>query len=274
MEPNRARAKALGQQAVRILEAGQYTNRRGETVFLADAVARSVAGTCSYPPEVAVAETHSLTWETVFEVRNESTLAAARRLHSGGLRPAALNFASARSPGGGFLNGARAQEESLARCSGLYACLVDQPMYPFHRARQDALYTHYVIYSPDVPVFCDDKGEFLDSFYLCSFLTSPAVNAKVILAEEPHRRSEIREVMAERIRKVLAVAVCHHHDALVLGAWGCGVFGNDCAEIAELFQQALSGPFHGAFRHVLFAVLDSSPNQKFIGPFHKVWAGQ
>src|SRR5207253_843688 len=100
----------------------------------------------------------------------ETTLASARRLVAAGQRPAALNFASAKHPGGGFLNGALAQEESLARSSALYACLVGNPMYTFHQAQSDALYTDYAIYSPDVPVFRGDDGALLPEPYLCSFI--------------------------------------------------------------------------------------------------------
>ena len=89
---------------------------------------------------------------------NATTLEVARGLADEGHRVAALNFASARNPGGGFLTGARAQEESLARASGLYAMLLDDPMYDHHRSRKDPLYTAWVIYSPDVPVFRLDEG--------------------------------------------------------------------------------------------------------------------
>src|SRR5262245_29919972 len=59
---------------------------------------------------------------TVFEVVNESTLSGIARVLSLGQGPvAALNFASAKNPGGGFLNGSNAQEESLARSSALHA---------------------------------------------------------------------------------------------------------------------------------------------------------
>ena len=202
---------------------------------------------------------------------NETTLVAARRLIAAGYRPAALNFASARHPGGGFLNGARAQEESLARSSGLYACLVGNAMYDLHEARRDAMYTDYVIYSPDVPVFRDDNGTLLAEPYLCSFITSPAVNAKVVLEREPSRRAEIPKVMWRRILKVLAVAAIHGHQALVLGAWGCGAFGNDSREIAGLFQRALAEDFRDVFAQVVFAVTDWSKERRFIGPFCEVF---
>src|SRR6185436_15287898 len=160
---------------------------------------------------------------------------AARRR---GAAPAALNFASAKHPGGGFLTGALAQEESLARSSGLYACLVS-----------------YAIYSPDVPVFRDDTGHLLPQPYSCSFITAPAVNAKVVLDRDRARRPEVRAAMYERVERVLGIAAAHGHPALVLGAWGCGVFGNDPQQIAELFAAALHGPFRGVFATVVFAVL-------------------
>ena len=64
----------------------------------------------------------------------------------------------------------------------------------------------------------------------------------VVLDRDPGRRPAVREAMRERVAKVLAVAAHHGHTELVLGAWGCGVFGNDGREIAELFRDALAGP--------------------------------
>ena len=75
--------------------------------------------------------------------------------------------------------------------------------------------------------------------------------------------------MDERVGRVLAVAALHGHEVLVLGAWGCGVFRNDPAMIADLFQAALAGRFRGAFTHVVFAVLDASGET--IGSFEQVF---
>ncbi len=271
MPMRRTTAARLGRETVPILEAGRYTNPAGETVEIADLVERATTGTCSYPPGVSLPRAPLSDRETRFEVTNESTLAAAQRLVEAGYRPAALNFASAKHPGGGFLGGARAQEESLARSSGLYACLAGRPMYDFHRAGSDALYSDYAIYSPDVPVFRDDDGTLLAQPYLCSFITAPAVNAKVVLERDRGRRTEIRDAMEMRIRKVLAIGAAHGHTVLVLGAWGCGVFGNDTREVAELFQRAFAYHFGGVFETIIFAVLDWSEEARFIGPFQKLF---
>ena len=269
---NRNRAAELGQETVRIIEAGGYRAPSGAAIDMRDALRRAQAGTRSYPPEHALPMPLPFDGATAVEVVNETTLAAALRLVQRGHRPVALNFASAKHPGGGFLSGARAQEESLARSSGLYACLRDHPMYERHRAQHDAMYTSYAIYSPDVPVFRDDDGTLREEPFLCSFITAPAVNAQVVLQRQPSARPAIRAAMEERVTRVLAIAAAEGHTDLVLGAWGCGVFGNDTEEIASLFHEALQGPFRGVFSDIVFAVLDFSPHEPTIGPFRRLFA--
>jgi uncharacterized protein (TIGR02452 family) len=271
MHINRDRAAALGRETMEILERGWYTSPAGQRVEIAGLVRRAVEGTISYPPGSPLPEPRPGDLDTALEVTDETTLAAARRLVADGYRPAALNFASAKNPGGGFLSGARAQEESLARSSALVACLDGNPMYDFHRQRHDPLYTDYVLYSPDVPVFRDDEGVLLKEPCLCTFLTAPAPNAGVALERDPGRRPEITRALERRVRKVLAIGQGHGHSALVLGAWGCGVYKNDPAEVAGLFSEALRGPFRGAFERVVFAVVDWSADRRTISPFERMF---
>ena len=189
----------------------------------------------------------------------------------------ALNFASARNPGGGFLGGSQAQEESLARASGLYACINPlQGMYEANRRCPTCLYTDHMTYSPAVPVFRDDEDRLLDRPYPVSFVTAPAVNAGVVRAREPGNAVRIEEVMLGRMEKVLALAVVHGHEVLVLGAWGCGVFANDPGQVAGWFARLLAddGPYRTAFRRVGFAVLDRSPARGTIGPFERHFAAE
>ena len=248
---NRKRASELGRETVAIVEARRYTTEAGKDVEIGPLVRRAVESSKTYPPGYELPLPASSGRTPVINVANETTLVAAHRLVDDGYRPAALNFASAKNPGGGFLSGARAQEESLARSSALFACLDGNPMYEFHRTRRDPKYTDYAIYSPDVPVIRADDGTLLDEPYLCSFITCPAVNAKVVLKRDPSRRSEIRKAMDTRVNKVLAIAAIHGHEALVLGAWGCGVFGNDGREIADLM--GMLTPFH-AYRRINVAL--------------------
>ncbi|HEX9146550.1 MAG TPA: TIGR02452 family protein [Candidatus Binatia bacterium] len=261
-------AVQFGSEAVHIIESGQYSTPSGRKVNIADLLKRSVEGTQSYPPDSPLADTEtSRNYRTEFEVENETTLAAAQRLLRLGHNPVALNFASATHPGGGFVSGARAQEEYLARSSGLYTCLKNNPMYQFHMWNYDPLYSDYAIYSPAVPVFRDDEGLLLEQPYTVAIITSPAVNAaKLDIA----RHAEIGPAMWQRILKVLAIGILHGHDSIILGAWGCGAFGNDPNEIAALFERALGENFNGAYRRVVFAILDWSAEKRFIGPFRSI----
>ena len=265
---SREKAAAYGSETVEIIRQGKCTTPSGQAVSIADDLERSVRGTVSYPPDATVPESASGSNKTNIEIKNETTLSAATHLLVSGYKPVVLNFASATHPGGGFLSGALAQEEYLARSSGLFACLENNPMYGFHRARRDSIYTDYVIYSPDVPVFRSDDGSLLENPYVISIITSPAVNAKYVQTE---RRAEILTAMWSRILRVLSVGRLHSHDSIVLGAWGCGAFGNDPTEIAKLFRRALEENFKGAYERVVFAIVDWSPEQRFIGPFHNIF---
>jgi uncharacterized protein (TIGR02452 family) len=218
-------------------------------------VAAAVAGTRLYRPDDPIASPAPLTALPAVEVTNETTLAAAYRL---GGDVACLNFASARNPGGGFRTGAQAQEESLARSSALYPCLCAAgDFYAYHRAHPELTYTDRVIYSPAVPVFRDDRGDLLPEPYPVSFLTAAAPNRLAIERNQPHLLPEVPAVLARRAARVLRVAGAHGHRRLVLGAWGCGVFGNDPAVVADVFAAALhDSPW---FDEVVFAVLDRQP---------------
>jgi len=285
MSHSRKKAAQVAEDTVECLRVGRYINGAGAHVPLRPLIDAAEDGTVTYPPdeplppfsppvlgcsadsEVGGAFTTRET-PTVFEVVNDTTLAAARKLVGEGFRPVALNFASARNPGGGFLNGARAQEESLCRASSLYSCIAGNDLYRHHAPLPGGWYTNYAIYSPDVPVFKDDEGNPLDEPYLCAFVTAPAVNAGVYVKDhKPERLDTVRDEMRARVEKVLAIMAGHGHDAAVLGAWGCGVFKNDPETIAELFAQSLRGRFANVFAKVVFAVL--TPDDDAIRPFRE-----
>ena len=61
---------------------------------------------------------------------------------------------------------------------------------------------------------------------------------------------------------------------LVLGAWGCGAFGNDPARTARDFHGALAGAFAGAFEEVVFAIADWSPGRRYLAPFRDLFAAR
>ncbi len=269
-------AAALAHETVQILDAGYYVAPSGRRVEIGEAVRRAVAQTVAYPPDAqlpAVQATFQATGQaTRFEVCNETTLAAAERLARAGNRVVALNFASAKRPGGGFLNGALAQEESLARASALFACLNGNVMYAYHRHLGNSLYSNYAIYSPDVPVIRAHEETLLEEPYLCSFISAPAPNAHAAANRHARKQPAIRSALRERITKILSLGAGHGHDTIILGAWGCGVFNNDPNVVAMFFHDALAGDYRGVFRTVVFAVLDATPDARMISPFCRLFA--
>ncbi|MEU5564809.1 TIGR02452 family protein [Micromonospora musae] len=247
-----SRLREIARQSVAIAESGRYRSGSGVEVDLGEAVPAAVAGTRQHLPDDVLVPPMAAVGAGVVEVTYETTLQAARRLGSGA---AALVFASAKNPGGGFLGGARAQEESIARSSALYPCLLAAPsFYAFHRAQRDLRYSDRVIYSPGVPVFRDDKGVLLDEPYRTSFLTAAAPNLGAIVRNQPEHASDVPSVLARRARRVLEVAAAHGHRRIVLGAWGCGVFRNDPATVAGAFAEALRAV--ARFDLVVFAIRD------------------
>ncbi|MGP0063958.1 MAG: TIGR02452 family protein [Isosphaeraceae bacterium] len=278
---SRSKRAETARETLEILESGHYLARTGNRVTIGDRLAAARTRSILYTPDRH--DDVSRQCEpillgcidrapTAFEVVNATTLHASRELlrDDPSARVLALNFASAKNPGGGFLNGSQAQEESLARASGLYACIAPlQAMYEANRGSSSCLYTEHMIYSPDVPVFRDDDDTLLEEPYAVSFVTAPAVNAGVVREKEPRNVARIEPVMLARIEKVLSLAVVNGHDVLVLGAWGCGVFRNDPAEVAVGFARHLNGEgrFRSAFRKVVFAVLDRTHDRSIIGPF-------
>ncbi|MGV9350716.1 TIGR02452 family protein [Streptomyces spiralis] len=251
-----ARLRGIAQQTEQIVMAGAYRAAEGREVRIAAAVEAAREGTRVYGPEPVPVPRWTPVGTSV-EVTGESSLAAARRLS--GPPVAVLNFASARNPGGGYLNGAQAQEEAVCRASALHTCLLGaKEFYDHHRAHRDPLYSDRVIHSPAVPVFRDDGHRLLDEPYTAGFLTAAAPNAGVVLRDAPERAGELPHALAVRAERVLETAAAHGYRRLVLGAWGCGVFRNDPAQVAGAFRALLTpgGRFADAFEHVVFGVLD------------------
>lgn len=264
----------LAKETLSILEAGNYTPQDGKPVSIRSAQKACERGTVLYTPEslARLEKPESNRRSTRFEVSNETTLQAARRLkqEESLANVACLNFASAKNAGGGFLSGSQAQEESLARSSGLYRSQGRaRPFYDENRDCGTCLYTDHIIYSPEVPVIRDDQGQLLHEPYTLSIITAPAVNAGALRTKEPDKVEEIEPAMRRRADYVLGVAKTNGCEHLVLGAWGCGVFENDPQQVAGIFAALLlnGGPYAGAFTTVVFAVPDRSEDQATIGPF-------
>ncbi|KAF9047608.1 hypothetical protein BJ165DRAFT_1414800 [Panaeolus papilionaceus] len=178
-----------------------------------------------------------------------------------------LNFASAKNPGGGFIKGASAQEESLARSSTIYSSLMTDPAQTFYKThRHDpkkGYYSHAMIYSPKVLFFRADNGDWKPPI-AAEVVTSCAVNAGVVrryLREESSEdETGIDEAMHERMARVLYLFERHGVRNLVLGSFGTGVFKNKVGMVARVWKELLVGDkarFRSSFDRVDIAIIDN-----------------
>lgn len=269
--------KGIAKETLSILEEGKFTTPSGQVVDFSIEQQAAEKGTKLYNPN-NVNELLQLlqpeadgTRNPVIEVTDETTQVAAHRLvHDEGCSDLVLlNYASARNPGGGFINGAKAQEEDLARCSGLYLCQLKQPAYyEMNRAYDSLRYTDHMIYAPNVPWFRTRSRELLEYFFLASVITAPAPNAGQVLRRDAEAWPEIEKALRRRAGYVLAVARDNGHRSLLLGAWGCGVFRNSASMVADAFGQWLDDiRFRGCFDRVTFGVYDPSKHHETLKVF-------
>lgn len=269
--------KGTATQTLDIIDAGYFIAPDGRRVDIQPALTKAIEGTKLYTPEQASATLERLTFSSSnppkIEVTDETTqIAAGRLVQSEGVADLALlNFASAMNQGGGFINGAKAQEEDLCRCSGLYPCLLAQPdYYKANRSHDSAIYTDHLIYSPNVPWFRTRSRDQPDRLFLASVITAPAPNAGAVLTRDPGAGDEIEAALRRRAGFVLGVAADNGHRTVLLGAWGCGVFRNDPALVADAFGKWLESPIYaGVFDRVVFAIYDRGGTRPTLTAFQQ-----
>ena len=201
---------------------------------------------------------------------NISTVEAIRILSQEGKTDiGVLNFASAKNPGGGFLNGAIAQEESLAVSGALYPTLTaHEEYYTENRKHKSMMYLDYGIYSPEVLFFRDESFRLTQTPVKASVLTLPAVNMGQVLlkGEDPE---EAKRVMRRRMKLALGIFAEQKAKHLVLGAYGCGVFRNDPGQVAAWWRELLEEGMGQYFDSIFHAVLDRSRDQSCIRAFRE-----
>ncbi len=267
--------KNIAQETLRILDKGRYTSPSGKTIEFLSEQHAAVKGAILYTPEqgsnLLRIQNPCSGGKPAIEVTPETTQVAAYRLihHEGYHDLVLLNYASARNPGGGFLNGAKAQEEDLTRCSGLYPCLLTQPRYyEYNRAHSSLLYSDHMIYAPSVPWFRTRNRELLEDVFLASVITAPAPNAGQVLRRDAGAWPDIETALRRRAGIVLAIAREQEHRTVLLGAWGCGVFRNQPNMVADAFGSWLARPeFRGCFDRVVFAVYDPGRHKNALRAF-------
>ncbi len=121
------------------------------------------------------------------------------------------------------------------------------------------------VFSRNITIFRDTEANgyvLLDTPWHANFIAVAACNLKY------HERGEhipeyVVETTLNKIRTILRIAYTHQQTRLVLGAFGCGAFGNPPQHMAELFAQCLHEPeFNGRFKEIYFAILPDHNDRK------------
>ncbi|WBR14990.1 hypothetical protein pkur_cds_816 [Pandoravirus kuranda] len=210
----------------------------------------------------------------VCEVVRGDCLAAAIALKTErGLNPAVLNMASSRRPGGGYKTGAAAQEENIFRRSNYFQSLEDPQRIDRQRTWHYPLGPLCGVYSPLVMVFRGPEDEgypFLDRPVPLDFIAVAAIAKPTVrVLEDGTQRlgQSDADLMRAKIALILDIALAHGHDSVVLGAFGCGAFGNPPEHVALLFREVLStDAYRCRFKHICFAIFDDHNARKAHNP--------
>lgn len=161
-----------------------------------------------------------------------------------------LNFASAKNPGGGFLSGSMAQEEALCHASTLYPQLKDSLMYSENRAAHLDGYYNDAMNVSETFFLRDGTGAYVAPTPACTVVTSAAVNVSSLRNVD---MCQVEMVMRKRMEGILRMFIHCGCTTLVLGAYGCGVFGNDPYMVAGIWKDLLQ-EYGGHFDEVIFAI--------------------
>lgn len=216
-------------------------------------------------------------------LRTADTLVAARetvqtrgnRTTNMPTRVAILNMASPLSPGGGFFNGANSQEESLCMRTTVLPSLKDE----YYRLPEVG-----AIYTPDVLVFRDEtakevlnkKDRWFVDFITAAMLRQPDTERDEMTGRSNFVHEQDRELVLRKMRMILRICQAKGIDRIILGAWGCGAYGNPLGEVAAAWRKVLipkdrrqkrknhssPEPWHG-IEEIVFAIKDRGMAKAF-----------
>lgn len=185
----------------------------------------------------------------IIKIDDLDSVSALYKYHGNG-KCALLNFSSYKNPGGMFMNGSGAQEECLCHESTLYSVLKRIPsFYDWNNQHKNkSLYLNRGLYSPNIVFERNSKSLF------CDVITCAAPNKYAAQKYAHVSNEENTKYLASRIEFILNMAKEQNVDILILGAYGCGVFGQDASEVASIFKTYLNNEFKNAFNICVFAI--------------------
>lgn len=212
-------------------------------------------------------------------VSSKRTFEAASEYAAKDISTCVHNFASSMNPGGGVKHGSSAQEECLCRCSTLYYSLNSRQAWdhfytPHRQSSLSSLHNDDIIYTPGVKVFKTDTDfpEMMDvsQWYDVNVITCAAPDLYGCREDGQNvSPAELSAVHQRRLRRILDLALINGNEAIILGAFGCGAFGNPPALAASAAKSVIAD-YLRAFRVIEFAVYCRPPHFENYEAFAKI----
>lgn len=173
-----------------------------------------------------------------------------------------LNMANATTPGGGFISGARAQEEALCSRTDLYiALLMGKQMgnYPLKIGHS------FVI--DGVNILLDNNFRFIQNN---KNLTIISAAAKHYSSEnEANLDKQMKDIIVQNWLSIIYAGSLANIDELVISALGCGAFNNPPEEVASQLFNALRICVAGNIKKISVIIFDDHNGQRKGGNFER-----
>ena len=244
---------------IKIVSESGYSNTKGEWISLNTDNSLSELYQSELPPV-----NQNQRYKTKISVINEDSIDAGIKLKEQGFNPIVLDMACEDNPGGGVIGGCYGQEESLFRRTDLYlhTFRYTKSAQVFGLSETETKYplNRYFggVYVRNANVFRHKEAmgyKLMDNPYKLSFVAVAAIKDPVLIDNKLSDKDI--KITCAKIRTIFRIGLQNEHDAVVLGAFGCGIFHNPPQSIASCFDQVLNEPeFHNKFKKVVFAILE------------------
>jgi len=194
---------------------------------------------------------NSKTYNTAYFVEDSDVISSMLNHFDADLHCAVLNHMCYKEPAPYFLKGERGREEDLCRYSKLFDILAEnKEFYKYNQKHKNkGLCENRAMYIPGLEFTKDQRST------LYSVIGAQAPDWKHCgLQYHMFSKEENLAALKERIQLILRIALEKGVDILILGDFGCNVYGQDPRMVASIFNELLTSSYKGYFKEIIFPI--------------------
>lgn len=170
-----------------------------------------------------------------------------------------LVFSSAKNAGGGVLRGSVAQEEDISRSTSWYFQVFDSDFYK--QTYQDPLYSSNSLYVKNGLILRDEYGLFTTSKSVSLIgIAAPNING-IINSKLDINENFVYDTYKKRLISLLCFAEKENFENIILGAWGCGVFGLNIEKVTKIMNDVINSNYYT--KQIIFSLTDNNSLNTF-----------